>query len=118
LRNACLVELLYATGMRVSELVTLPVSAARGDPRMLLVRGKGGKERLVPLSPPAREALAGWLACRDRAEAEAATRARALRAAPPAASRHLFPSTGREGHLTRQGFHGLLKDIAVKAGIS
>ena len=65
LRNTCLMEVLYATGLRVSELVSLPVSAARGDPRMLLVRGKGGKERMVPLSPPAREALAAWLARRD-----------------------------------------------------
>ncbi|CAG0908843.1 unnamed protein product, partial [Cyprideis torosa] len=62
LRNACLMQVLYATGMRVSELVSLPVSAARGDPRMLLIRGKGGKERMVPLSPPARSALAEWLA--------------------------------------------------------
>ena len=61
LRNTCLMELLYATGMRVSELVTLPVQAAKGDPRMLLIRGKGGKERMVPLSPPARDALAIWL---------------------------------------------------------
>ena len=68
LRNACLMQLLYATGMRVSELVTLPLSSARGDPRMLLIRGKGGKERMVPLSPPARVALAGWLACRDGQE--------------------------------------------------
>ena len=51
-RNTCLMELLYATGMRVSELVSLPVAAARGDPRLLLIRGKGGKERMVPLSPP------------------------------------------------------------------
>ena len=50
-------QLLYATGLRVSELVSLPVAAARGDPRMILVRGKGGRERMVPLSPPAREAL-------------------------------------------------------------
>ena len=67
-RNTCLMELLYATGMRVSELVTLPVAAARGKPEMLLVRGKGGKERMVPLSTPARAALADWLALRDRAE--------------------------------------------------
>jgi integrase/recombinase XerD len=68
LRNTCLMELLYATGLRVSELVSLPVAALRGDPRMLLVRGKGGKERMVPLSPPAREAARAWLAHRDRAE--------------------------------------------------
>ena len=67
-------ELLYATGMRVTELVSLPVSAARGDPRMLLILGKGGKERMVPLSPPAREALAQWLLVRDGAEAERETK--------------------------------------------
>jgi integrase/recombinase XerD len=111
LRNACLTELLYATGLRVSELVALPVAAARGDPRMLLVRGKGGKERLVPLSQGARVALADWLAERDRRE-DAARKT----GVPP--SRFLFPSSGRDGHLTRQGFHGLLKDIAVAAGIS
>ena len=60
-RNTCLMELLYATGMRVSELVGLPVDAARGSPRLLLVRGKGGKERMVPLSPPARAALVVWI---------------------------------------------------------
>lgn len=112
IRNRCLMELLYATGMRVSELVTLPVAAARGNPAMLLVRGKGGKERMVPLSPPAREALAAWLTARDAAEDEA----RAKRRAAP--SKFLFPSSGREGHLTRQGFHGLLKEIAVMAGVS
>ncbi len=52
LRDTCLMQLLYATGMRVTELVSLPAMAARGDPRMVLVRGKGGKERMVPLSPP------------------------------------------------------------------
>ncbi|MBK5945683.1 recombinase XerD [Rhodobacter veldkampii DSM 11550] len=112
LRNACLMELLYATGMRVSELVGLPVSASRGDPAMLLIRGKGGKERMVPLSPPARVALADWLRVRDAAEDEARI---AHRAAP---SKYLFPGPGAEGHLTRQGFHGMLKDIAVTAGIS
>ncbi|PTV97011.1 integrase/recombinase XerD [Rhodobacter aestuarii] len=112
IRNRCLMELLYATGMRVTELVALPVAAARGNPAMLLVRGKGGKERMVPLSPPAREALAVWLTTRDAAEEEA----RLAKRAPP--SRYLFPSSAKEGHLTRQGFHGLLKDIAVAAGIS
>lgn len=112
IRNRCLMELLYATGMRVSELVSLPVAAARGNPAMLLIRGKGGKERMVPLSPPARAALSDWLHSRDAAEEEA----RLNRRVPP--SRFLFPSSAREGHLTRQGFHGLLKDIAVAAGVS
>ena len=67
-RNICLMQLLYATGMRVSELVSLPVSAARGDPRMLLILGKGGKERMVPLSGEAREALAIWLEECDKDE--------------------------------------------------
>jgi len=109
-RNTCLMELLYATGMRVSELVSLPVAAARGDPEMVLVRGKGGKERMVPLSPPAQAALRDWLALRDRAEQEG--RARGCPATP-----HLFPSRGRSGHLTRHRFYLLIKEIAVAAGI-
>ena len=111
LRNAALMELLYATGMRVSELVELPVAAVRGDPKMILVRGKGGKERMVPLSAPARTALAAWLAHRDAVEETARREGRA-------ASRHLFPGPGSAGHLTRQHFHLMLKDIAVAAGIS
>jgi integrase/recombinase XerD len=111
LRNTCLMEVLYATGMRVSELVGLPVAAARGDPRMLLVRGKGGKERMVPLSPPARAALAAWLMVRDAAQEKAAK-------AGARPSPFLFPSSGKDGHLTRHRFHGLIKDIAVAAGIS
>ena len=110
-RNACLMELLYATGMRVSELVSLPVSATRGDPRMLLVRGKGGKERLVPLSPPARQALTEWLAVRD----EAAEADRIAKGTPPSA--FLFPSRGKSGHLTRHRFYLLVKELAVAAGI-
>lgn len=111
LRDTALFELLYATGLRVSELVGLPVAAVRGDPRMILVRGKGDKERMVPLSGPARTALAEWLAHRD-AEEEAG------RKAGRAPSRYLFPGDGREGHLTRQYFHSLVKDMAVLAGIS
>jgi len=111
LRNTCLMELLYATGMRVTELVSLPVSAARGDPQMLLVMGKGGKERMVPLSPPARDALAAWLSCRDDAEATARSKGK-----PP--SRFLFPSRGASGHLTRHRFYMLIKDLAVAAGVS
>ncbi|MFU8823128.1 site-specific tyrosine recombinase XerD [Yoonia sp.] len=111
LRNTCLMELLYATGMRVSELVSLPLSAARGDPRMLLVRGKGGKERLVPLSPPARAAMAAYLTARDAAEEDA-------RKAGKPASKFLFPSHGKSGHLTRHRFFALIKEFAVTAGIS
>ena len=65
LRNTALFELLYATGMRVSELVELPLAAVKGDPKMILVRGKGDKERMVPLSAPARAAVAEWLAERE-----------------------------------------------------
>lgn len=111
LRNTCLMHLLYATGMRVSELVSLPVSAARGEPDMLLVNGKGGKERLVPLSTPARAALSAWLILRD----EAAERNRAA-GKPPGA--FLFPSGGKSGHLTRHRFYMLIKEIAVAAGVS
>jgi integrase/recombinase XerD len=110
-RNTCLMELLYATGMRVSELVSLPVSAARGDPRMLLIMGKGGKERMVPLSPPARAALTLWLDLRDAAQDTARSKGKP-------ASKFLFPSTGRLGHLTRHIFYLLIKDMAVHAGIS
>ncbi len=111
IRNTCLMELLYATGMRVTELVSLPVSSARGDPRMLLVLGKGGKERMVPLSPPAREALADWLQARDAAEEKAVSKG-------GQASRFLFPSRGKSGHLTRHRFFLLVKELAVEGGVS
>ncbi len=111
LRNTCLMELLYATGMRVTELVSLPVASCRGDPQMLLVRGKGGKERLVPMSPPARQALAAWLERRDAAEEAAKAKGKPI-------SAFLFPSGGKAGHLTRNRFFLLVKEFAVAAGIS
>ena len=110
-RNTCLMEVLYATGMRVTELVSLPVSSARGDPRMLLVLGKGGKERMVPLSPPARDALAAWLLVRDEAEDN-------LVADGGQRSKFLFPSRGKSGHLTRHRFFLLVKELAVAGGVS
>ena len=110
LRNTCLMELLYATGMRVSELVSLRVSAARGDPRLLLIMGKGGKERLVPLSDPAREALAAWLVQRDRTD-------EAAQAKGKPASIYLFPSRGSAGYLTRHRFYLLIKEFALTAGV-
>jgi integrase/recombinase XerD len=104
-RMATLLEILYATGLRVSELVTLPLSAVERDPIVLIVRGKGAKERLVPLSDPARLAIASWLHVRDGALDEGEV------------SRFLFPSRGRTGHLTRQRFAQLLKEAALAANI-
>lgn len=112
LRNTCMMELLYATGMRVSELVSLPVSATRGDPQLLLIRGKGDKDRLVPLSAKARSALSDWLDCRDATE-EAARLEKGINP-----SLFLFPSGGSTGHLTRHRFYGIIKQIAVEAGVS
>ena len=104
-RLLCLLELFYATGLRVSELVTLPLAAARRDPRFLLISGKGGRERVVPLSEPSRAALAAYLACRDGFLPDSQS------------SRWLFPSHGRKGHLTRQRCGQLLKELAGKAGV-
>jgi integrase/recombinase XerD len=104
-RLVCLLELLYGSGLRVSELVGLPLAAARGDKRFLLIRGKGDKERLVPVSPPARIALDTYLG----------ERRRYLKAG--AESRYLFPSRGGTGHLTRERCAQLLKQLAGHAGI-
>ena len=110
-RNKCLMELLYATGMRVSELVSLPEASARGDPRMLLIRGKGGKERMVPLSKSARRAVQNWLELRDRMDVAAQKQGKKP-------SQYLFPSRGKLGHITRHRFFGLIKEIAAASGIS
>jgi integrase/recombinase XerD len=110
LRNRCLMELLYATGMRVSELVSLPLTTVRGDPRMILIRGKGDKERMVPLSTPARAAVQAWLAERDAQDTDARAKGRQV-------SRFLFPGSGAEGFLTRQYFYTLIKDMAITAGV-
>ncbi|MBL4751024.1 MAG: site-specific tyrosine recombinase XerD [Amylibacter sp.] len=111
LRNTCLMQLLYATGMRVTELVSLPVAAVRGNPEMIFIKGKGGKERMVPLSPPAKMATAVYLVDRDKHEDLAHTKGK-----PP--SRFLFPSNGKLGYLTRIRFYMLVKEIAVNAGVS
>ena len=104
-RLTALVELLYATGLRVSELVGLPLAALSRDGQMVLVRGKGNKERMVPLSDPAREAIAAYLELRGGFLKDGAP------------SNYLFPSKAKEGHLTRAGFGLLLKDLALVAGI-
>ena len=109
-RLRCIVELFYATGLRVSELVGLPLAAAQRDPRFLLVRGKGGKERVVPLSAPARQALALWLDCRSRSLPGG-------RQANSRMARWLFSSRGAAGHLTRQRCGQLLKELALAAGL-
>ncbi len=110
LRNTCLMQLLYATGMRVSELVSLPVAAMRGNPEMLFIKGKGGKERMVPLSPSAKMATAAYLADLDQMQ-------ELERKKGKPASRFLFPSNGKLGHLTRIRFYTLVKEIAGNAGV-
>ncbi|MET3890136.1 integrase/recombinase XerD [Bosea sp. OAE506] len=104
LRMRCLIEMLYATGLRVSELIALPLSAATTRERFLVVRGKGNKDRLVPLNEPAREAAKLWLA--------------ALRESGAAEGRLLFPAEGESGHLTRQAFGRDLKALGGAAGLS
>src|SRR5215468_10840845 len=104
-RLTCLLELVYATGLRVSELVALPASAAERSARMLIVRGKGGKERLVPLNEAAKQAMTEY-------------RALLAEAGHGAQSKWLFPSFGESGHLTRQHFARELKTLATTAGLS
>jgi integrase/recombinase XerD len=102
-RLSCLLEVLYATGLRVSELVALPASAARQKAQMLVVRGKGDKERLVPLNDAAKRAMTGYLALLGKQQKEP--------------SKWLFPSFGESGHLTRQHFARDLKALAAAAGL-
>ena len=108
-RLYCLLEIVYATGLRVSELVTLPATAARRDQRMLVIRGKGGKERLVPLNDAARKAMADYLALRDEIADDGGKKTE---------PKWLFPSFGEAGHLSRQHFARELKALAGGCGIS
>ena len=111
LRLACLLEVLYATGLRVSELIALPAAAARRDERMLVVRGKGGKERLVPLNEAAKRTMRDWRGRLAAAEREGES-------GRDTGSKWLFPSFGESGHLTRQHVGRELKALAAAAGIS
>jgi integrase/recombinase XerD len=104
-RLLCLLETVYATGLRVSELVALPAAAARRDQRMLVVRGKGGKERLVPLNQAARTAMTEYLNLQTDKEGKAA-------------SKWLFPSFGEQGHITRQHFARELKALGAACGLT
>ncbi len=104
-RLVALVETLYATGLRVSELVGLPLSAVSRDQRFVIVRGKGGKERAVPLSDPARDALIAYRAVRKAYLRNGVE------------SKWLFPSRAASGHLTRHRLAQMLKQLAASAGI-
>ncbi len=106
LRLYALIEMLYATGMRVSELVTLPRSVLAGDGRVLAIRGKGGRERLVPLNQAARAALERYLNVGFEDGL-----------APMLPTKWLFASRGAEGHFTRQRLGQELKELATEAGI-
>jgi len=117
LRLYCLLEVLYATGLRVSELVTLPRSAAKRDARMIVVRGKGNKERLVPLNNASRQAMADYLAAVDAANLGEKTGKKTGKKNSTAASKWLFPSFGESGHLTRQHFARDLKELALATGL-
>lgn len=116
-RLHCLMEILYATGLRVSELVELPQSAAiaatRANDPVLYIRGKGGRERMVPLNSKASEAIGLYMKTRARF----VPRFDGQGHEPPETGRFLFPSRGREGHLTRQRFGQLLKDLSREAGV-
>jgi integrase/recombinase XerD len=110
-RLNCLLEVLYATGLRVSELVTLPISAAQRDQRMLIVRGKGNKERLVPLNESAKQAMHDYLALREEAAVDL------VKKGSIKTGKWLFPSFGASGHLTRQHFARDLKALAAQSGL-
>jgi integrase/recombinase XerD len=110
MRLYCLLEVLYATGLRVSELVALPLSASRRDARMIVVRGKGNKERLVPLNQASRQAMADYLAAMEALKPE--------KKKNTSISKWLFPSFGASGHLTRQHFARDLKELAASAGLA
>jgi integrase/recombinase XerD len=106
LRAVALLELLYATGLRVSELVSLPLATVRGK-TAIIVRGKGDKERMIPVGETARDAVVKYLEVRD-----------AFIPPPAKTSPRLFPAKGPGGHLSRAAFGLLLKDMAVRAGVS
>lgn len=105
IRLKTLLELLYATGMRVSELVGLPLTAVPEDKKTITVVGKGRKERMIPLGEPAAEALEKWLIHREK------------KLPFGRVNKWLFPSRSSSGHLTRIAFFNQMKTLALKAGI-
>ncbi len=112
-RLHCLLEMLYATGVRVSELVSLPYTVLNNDDRMLLIKGKGGRERMVPLNQTAKTALKTYLnSLHGRLEAK--QQGLTTKKQP----KWLFPTSSKEGHLTRQRFAQELKDLSSRAGLN
>lgn len=111
-RCLAMLEILYASGMRVSELVGLPLAAAKRDPRVLIVRGKGDKERMVPVGAPAQAALRTYLEVRSTFLPGGGAAGDTARPSP-----WLWPSRGADGHVTRQRFGQMLKALAVSVGI-
>lgn len=105
-RMKVLLEILYASGLRVSELISLPAATANVKENFLIIRGKGSKDRMVPLTDAAKQALKDWLPVRERTLPKGRE------------SRWLFPSKGKTGHLTREGFFEELKSLAIIAGIA
>jgi integrase/recombinase XerD len=115
LRAICLLELVYGCGLRVSELVGLPMRAVpKGEAQAMLVKGKGGKERLVPLGRHARRALQAWLDVRELTLPKDTSKTAALRAL---ADKYVFPARGKAGHLGRREFARLLDQLALQAGL-
>lgn len=107
LRMRALMEIIYAGGLRVSELVTLKKTAVTRRDECLMIKGKGGRERLVPLTGAARDAIKAWLKVRGETVPKDHSKA----------SSFLFPSRGAAGHLTRERFAQMLKDLAIEAGL-
>lgn len=110
-RMLCLLEILYAGGLRVSELVTLKVTATNRRDNCLMIKGKGGRERLVPLTGAAQQAIGDWLKLREDMLPKNAI-------AKDRAKTFLFPSTSKSGHLTRERFAQMLKALAAEAGLN
>ncbi len=110
LRTCALLEVLYASGLRVSELLSLPRTTGERAQNMILVRGKGGHERLVPLTKPALSAVQLWREIRPQFLPTDHRRTNA--------DKFLFPSRSRAGHLSRERFFAILKTLAARAGLN
>lgn len=111
LRMRCMLEIMYGTGLRVSEMVSMPLSAVRRDFQFIIIRGKGDKERSLPLTEPAAELIKQWLLVRDFTAPQKTIRNGRT------SSPYLFPSRGKEGHISRIRFFQMIKDLGIEADI-